>query len=226
MRPPLPQAMSTSLVSIDGLPNGRWGGCAQPDYPSRKSHTAMKLLSLRPTFHIGNLLAPKVRAVIVSTPRSGNTWLRSLLANAYALEHARNEELWAHTPEGFPWSELPRRCVMQLHWEPDKAFQRLLRTQGVRPIAVARHPLDVLISILQLSQHSTETACWLRGAIWKRCWSPASGPPPSPAGDAPNCNPCWSRSWPAQAWHRRPPRARMAPLLWGHSSAGRARRSQ
>ena len=123
----------------------------------------MKLLSLRPTFHIGNLLAPKVRAVIVSTPRSGNTWLRSLLANAYALEHARNEELWAHTPEGFPWSELPRRCVMQLHWEPDKAFQRLLRTQGVRPIAVARHPLDVLISILQLSQHSTETACWLRG---------------------------------------------------------------
>jgi Sulfotransferase domain len=101
--------------------------------------------------------------VIVSTPRSGNTWLRSLLVNAYALDRARNEELWAHSPEGFSWRDLPRRCVMQLHWEPNEAFHRLLRAHGVTAIALARHPLDVLISILQYSQHSAETACWLRG---------------------------------------------------------------
>jgi len=86
-----------------------------------------------------------------------------MLAKVYGLHSSRNEELAAHTPEGFPWQELPRRCVLQLHWEPDEPFTRLLREHGVRTITLARHPLDVLISILQYSQHDEDTAFWLRG---------------------------------------------------------------
>ncbi len=106
--------------------------------------------------------APGGRILVVSTPRSGNTWLRMMLARIYGL-HARNEQLWAHAPGGFRWQDLPQRCVLQLHWEPDDPLTRLLREHGVRTVTLARHPLDVLVSILQYSQHTEDTGFWLQG---------------------------------------------------------------
>ncbi len=121
------------------------------------------LFSRKSTEKPGSAQVPGGRILVVSTPRSGNTWLRRLIATVYDLEHDRNEELWAHTPWGFPWGELPRRCVMQLHWEPEPSFIRLLREHEIRVVTLARHPLDVLISILQYSQHDNESALWVRG---------------------------------------------------------------
>ncbi|MGE3821025.1 MAG: hypothetical protein AB7I30_16555, partial [Isosphaeraceae bacterium] len=106
---------------------------------------------------------PRLRMIVVSTPRSGNSWLRRMLATLYDLSPERGTELWAHDFEGFAWGSLPDRCVMQLHWPPDDSFRRRLEADGVRVVMVCRHPLDVLISILQLARFTPETGMWLLG---------------------------------------------------------------
>jgi SAM-dependent methyltransferase len=99
-----------------------------------------------------------VRVAIVGTPRSGNMWLRRLLASSFELE-----ELAADTPAGVPWRALPDRAVLQLHWHPTEELLLLLERNAFRTVALARHPLDVLISILQFAQREPRTARWLNG---------------------------------------------------------------
>ena len=98
------------------------------------------------------------RLAIVSTPRSGNMWLRRLLAGAHGLE-----ERSADTPGGVRWRELPDRCVLQLHWAPTDDMLAPLAEHGFRTIALTRHPLDVLVSILHFAQAEPRTARWLNG---------------------------------------------------------------
>lgn len=97
-----------------------------------------------------------MRLALVSTPRSGNTWLRYLLAQLYGLE-----QFAVHTPEALDWSSLPQECIVQLHWHRTPAFQALLERHGFRVVVICRHPLDVLISILHFAPHEPETAQWL-----------------------------------------------------------------
>lgn len=99
-----------------------------------------------------------MKIAIVSTPRSGNTWLRYLLATLYGLEqHA------VHTPDAVDWSGLSDNCILQLHWHHTESFSRLLQEHGFKVVTIARHPLDVLISILNFAPHEPQTACWLNG---------------------------------------------------------------
>ena len=103
------------------------------------------------------------RIYVVSTPRTGNTWLRKLLAKVYRLDEQPNGELAVHHPDDVPWADLPARSVLQIHWHHADPLKTLLRTHRFRPVTLVRHPLDVLISILQLSPHSEETARWMDG---------------------------------------------------------------
>jgi SAM-dependent methyltransferase len=98
------------------------------------------------------------RIAILSTPRSGNMWLRRLLGSIYELE-----DMSADTPAGVPWNDLPRACVLQLHWPPTDSLLDLLDRAGFSVVALARHPLDVLVSILRFSQDEPRTARWLNG---------------------------------------------------------------
>jgi hypothetical protein len=90
-----------------------------------------------------------VRIAIVSTPRSGNTWLRGLLAHLFELE-----ERSAHDPAEVDWGGLPSRCVLQIHWRRVEPFVSLLDGHGFRVVALARHPLDVLISALNYQSYT------------------------------------------------------------------------
>ena len=60
----------------------------------------------------------RFRVAIVSTPRSGNTWLRHLLMRLYDIPG-----LAVHSPAELDWALLPDRCVFQLHWPPTVAFR-------------------------------------------------------------------------------------------------------
>lgn len=100
-----------------------------------------------------------LRIAIVSTPRSGNTWVRMLVAGAYRLP----PHTAAHELSDADWLALPPECALQIHWRREPSFVAKLHEQGFRVLTLARHPLDVLISILQFAVHNPETARWLCG---------------------------------------------------------------
>lgn len=96
------------------------------------------------------------RIAIVSSPRSGNTWLRCVLRDAFSLpEVAVHNYMDART--------LPQQCVLQVHWYREPNFQRFLADNSFRIITLARHPLDVLVSVLHFIRHEPETSQWLAG---------------------------------------------------------------
>ncbi len=98
-----------------------------------------------------------MRVAIISTPRSGNTWLLHLLSKLY------NAATWTvHNPIELDWEALPAACILQVHWHPERSFRSQLAQSRFRVVALARHPLDILISILQFSLHDP-TARWLEG---------------------------------------------------------------
>lgn len=84
-----------------------------------------------------------VRVAVISSPRSGNTLLRSLLAQTLDLV-----ELPVHHPADLDWDHLPARAVIQLHWPRTAHLERLLAGAGTRVVTLARDPLDVLVSVL------------------------------------------------------------------------------
>jgi SAM-dependent methyltransferase len=99
-----------------------------------------------------------LRFAIVSSPRSGNMWLRRLLATLYDIQ-----EVAVDTPAAVVWRELPPECVLQLHCHPTSELLDLLHEHGFATVALARHPLDILVSILHFAQHEARTARWLNG---------------------------------------------------------------
>ena len=99
-----------------------------------------------------------MRLLLTSTPRSGNTWLRLMLSDLYQLK-----QYAVHTPESLDWGQMPDRCIVQLHWDRTPEFARLLAAENFDVLSIARHPLDVLLSILQFASNETKTASWLSG---------------------------------------------------------------
>jgi hypothetical protein len=99
-----------------------------------------------------------LRVAIISSPRSGNTWLRHLLMRVAAATG-----LAVHNPADIVWEELPAACIVQLHWHCTPEFCDLLARHGFRIVVQARHPLDLLISILHFALHDGSTARWLEG---------------------------------------------------------------
>ena len=107
---------------------------------------------------IGTETQPRRRIAIISTPRSGNTWLRHLISRLYDLPQVAVHEL---DDEG--WRALPHSCALQLHWRHEEPFVNRLREEGFRIVCLARHPFDVLLSILHISIYGVESEKWLRG---------------------------------------------------------------
>jgi Sulfotransferase domain len=99
-----------------------------------------------------------MRFAILSTPRSGNTWLRHLLGTTFAAP-----ELAVHNPGEIDWASLPRDCILQLHWHRTAELQSCLQRHGFRLVVLARHPLDVLLSILHFALYDSSPKRWLEG---------------------------------------------------------------
>lgn len=98
-----------------------------------------------------------LRLAVISTPRSGNNWLQHLLSTAYDLPRL--------SPDTLPqvaWSSLPQRCVLILHWPRAPGVVTQLRQHGFQVVVLARHPCDILISILQFCLHHDPDR-WLEG---------------------------------------------------------------
>lgn len=100
-----------------------------------------------------------MRIAIISTPRSGNTWLKRMLVSS-----CNGAELATHYPYEIDWASLPpENVILQFHWGRTSKLELLLEEHGFKVVVLQRHPLDVLISILQFARHEPQTAFWLAG---------------------------------------------------------------
>jgi hypothetical protein len=98
-----------------------------------------------------------IRIALLSTPRSGNTWLRHLLAASFDLD-----QITVHRPDQLDWDNLPPRCVVQLHWHRTGDLEALLDRHSFRVAVIRRHPLDVLLSLLHWA-----SSCPLPPTVWE-----------------------------------------------------------
>jgi hypothetical protein len=74
------------------------------------------------------------------------------------------EQIAVHSPDDLDWKNLPfGNCVLQLHWRKTSAFKRILIENNFNIIVLQRHPLDVLVSILQFAPQEPQTIHWLNG---------------------------------------------------------------
>ncbi len=99
-----------------------------------------------------------MRVALISSPRSGNTWLRYLLRSACGLT-----ELAENNPWDVDWGSLPDRCVLQMHCHRDHEVLDQLAAHGFRLVHLLRHPLDLLVSILQCCATAADTHLWVAG---------------------------------------------------------------
>ena len=98
-----------------------------------------------------------LKILIVSAPKTGNTWLKYLLSVAYQLPVAEFP-----TP-GF-WSEfdpvkldvLGERWVAHQHFPPLDSFVDAAAQVGVTLVTTVRHPADVLVSLYHHVQNFAE----------------------------------------------------------------------
>ncbi len=104
-----------------------------------------------------------MRVAIISTPRSGNSWLRFLLAETLGIP-----ELAIHN-----WHDImdnvPESLVLHIHWYREPGFQKFLRDNGFKTVTLARHPLDVLLSVLRLCKHDPTSVRWLEDNCNLQC---------------------------------------------------------
>ncbi len=99
-----------------------------------------------------------MRIALLSSPRAGNTWLRSLIADLYSLD-----PIAAHSPGDIDWGNLPERSIIQIHWHATTELLNLLEEQSIQALSICRHPLDILISILHFAPYESQTRFWLMG---------------------------------------------------------------
>ena len=90
----------------------------------------------------------RLRLAVISSPRTGNTWMRTLLSATYGLE-----QFAVHAPWALDWEGLPERAVVQIHWLPEPDFLDRLARAGFRVVTLARHPLDLLLSSLNYTTY-------------------------------------------------------------------------
>jgi len=72
-----------------------------------------------------------------------------------------------------------------MHWHHTPAFEAFLRKRGFQVVVTARHPLDVLISILHFAPLEPATARWLEGECGNE--KPLIGADPASASFANYC---------------------------------------
>ena len=101
----------------------------------------------------------KRRLAILATPRSGNTYLGLLLSRFYDLPHVA-----VHQMNETDWAMQPEEVLLRLHWRREPKLLARLEREGYRIITIARHPLDVLISILHVVVYDVDSEAWLLGS--------------------------------------------------------------
>jgi len=108
---------------------------------------------------------PGLRILILSTPKTGNTWLRHLLAGEYRLPQF-------YVPPPLDCAKLDKageRWVTHYHIRPNPELLSWIRTNRAVVITTIRHPGDVLLSLYDHAhdfRNETLNQDFLRRMLW------------------------------------------------------------
>jgi hypothetical protein len=108
---------------------------------------------------------PGLRILILSTPKTGNTWLRHLLAGEYRLPQF-------YVPPPLDCAKLDKageRWVTHYHIRPNPEVLSWIRTNRAVVITTIRHPGDVLLSLydhVHDFRNETLNQDFLRRMLW------------------------------------------------------------
>jgi hypothetical protein len=98
-----------------------------------------------------------VRIALISSPRSGNTFIRAAIAHCLGIA-----EIAIHDYREAP-QRLPDDVLLQIHWRREPEFLAWLESHHFRVATIARHPLDVLLSAVRFASREPQVARWLGG---------------------------------------------------------------
>jgi hypothetical protein len=94
----------------------------------------------------------RLKIVILSSPKTGNTWLRWLLHEAYRVQIVDLPEEWAPGCA----DDLPESFVTHQHLFPSESLVRWLVESRVVVLTTIRHPADTFLSLFHyLKWHDT-----------------------------------------------------------------------
>ena len=95
-----------------------------------------------------------LKILIVSTPKTGNTWLKCLLARAYDLPLVEfpTPEFWLHFDRG-RFDSLGSTWIAHQHFPPLESFVSWARERGIVLVTTVRHPGDTLVSLYHYIQN-------------------------------------------------------------------------
>ncbi len=96
--------------------------------------------------------AESLKVLVVSTPKTGNTWLKHLLARAYRLP-ARDLPT---AVEDVDWDRLGDRWVAHQHFLPTPELLAEGERRGIVFVTTIRHPGDVFVSLFHHAQNVSE----------------------------------------------------------------------
>ena len=99
-----------------------------------------------------------MKIALLGSPRCGNNWVRRVMSDVLGYPHFA-----AHSVEDFP-KELPTDCILNIHAlnePPEKAF---FERHSCKIIVLARHPLDIFVSVLQFARNEPAVHRWLDGS--------------------------------------------------------------
>lgn len=98
------------------------------------------------------------RVALLCTPRTGNTWLRMMIGAMFQMPTRP-----VVVPDDIPWDDLPDSILISIHWPYDEALEQKFREHQFRLLVLARHPFDVLLSVLRFSHFEGGHHLWLGG---------------------------------------------------------------
>ena len=101
----------------------------------------------------------RLKLVILSTPKTGNTWLRWLLHYAYRIRIAELPLKWAPGCT----DDLPPRFVTHQHLFPNESLVRWLVESRAVVLTTIRHPADTFLSLFHYAKwHDAGMATMLK----------------------------------------------------------------
>ncbi len=103
-------------------------------------------------------LTGRPNVLLTSAPRSGNTLLQRLFHEVFGYP-----VLAAPTIDDVATELVTAPVLMQIHAVRNRRALQFVDRLSARVVTVARHPLDVVISILHFSRHEPQILDWLDG---------------------------------------------------------------